>query len=116
MLTDERLWRDCLHWRLVFKRVRNEGELMAGYGAPAKATVFLNAIGAELTNKALAFVVDETPAKQGLYIPGTDVPIVAPTAILPDVWLILAHNYEDEIRAKIGSHPHVLVPFAQVWS
>lgn len=64
----------------------------AGYGAPAKATTLLNFCG--IDRRVLTHVVDTTPAKQGRYIPGTGVPIVAPgDAPHPDTYLLLAHNY-----------------------
>ena len=71
-------------------------KVVAGYGAPAKATTLLNFI--EWTP---AWVVDSTPAKQGCYVPGTTARIVHPEkADIPDVYLLLAWNYLAEILAK----------------
>jgi len=66
---------------------------VAGYGAPAKATTLLNYCG--LTVDSIGYVVDTTEAKQGRYIPGTGIPIVAPQDIQrhPDTYLCLAWNY-----------------------
>jgi SAM-dependent methyltransferase len=46
----------------------------AGFGAAAKATIFLNVCG--ITREQIPFVADDTPAKQGKFIPGTGIPIV----------------------------------------
>lgn len=72
---------------------------VAGYGAPAKATTLLNFCG--LTVNKISWVVDTTVAKQGRYIPGTRIPIVAPDhSPRPDVYLLLAHNYARQIMRK----------------
>ncbi len=73
--------------------------VLAGYGAPAKATTLLNFCGIDGTT--LDYVVDSTPAKQGRFIPGTGILIVAPTDWLerppPDTYLLLSWNYAREI-------------------
>jgi SAM-dependent methyltransferase len=77
---------------------RREGRLVAGYGAPAKASTLLNycGVGPEL----LAFTVDRSPHKQGRFLPGRQIPILAPEhifAIRPDYVFILPWNLRDEI-------------------
>jgi len=82
---------------------------VAGYGAPAKATTLLNFCG--LTAVDLAFVVDTTAAKQGRHIPGTGIPIVAPSAAPDaDAFVLLAWNYAQQI---IRNNPgrEWIVPF-----
>ena len=71
---------------------------VVGLGAPAKATVWLNFMG--FNADAVAYVVDSTPTKWGLYIPGTDIPILKRQDMLqfpPYAMLIFAHNYVEEI-------------------
>jgi hypothetical protein len=77
---------------------RNEGSTVAGYGAPAKAQTLLNycGVGPEL----LPFTVDRNPLKQGSFLPGSRIPILAPDAILdarPDFVLILPWNLKHEV-------------------
>lgn len=82
---------DCLH--------DAAGEI-AGYGAPAKATTLLNVCG--ITSDDLDYVTDTTPAKQGRYIPGTGLQILAPDeGGIARTQLLLAWNYAHEI---IKSH------------
>ncbi|MGH9447335.1 MAG: methyltransferase C-terminal domain-containing protein, partial [Terriglobia bacterium] len=53
-------------------------------------------IGQELID----FVVDRNTHKQGLYMPGKHLPIVAPERLLeerPDYTLLLTWNFSDEI-------------------
>ena len=81
--------------------LRDEGLVVIGYGAPAKGTVVLNYcdIGTDL----LRAVLDCTPAKQGLYVPGTHQPVLPPMALeagRPDVLLLLAWNHAEEIMER----------------
>lgn len=72
-----------------------------GYGAPAKATTLLNFCGLDSTT--ISCVVDTTAAKQGRFIPGTGIPIVALNeAHLRDAStaLLLAWNYAPQIIRK----------------
>lgn len=81
--------------------LNEEGATVVGYGAPAKATVLLNACG--IGADAVEFVTDTTPIKQGKYVPGVDVPIRPPDEFDPeavDYALLLAWNYREEILEK----------------
>lgn len=73
------------------------GRRVAAYGAPAKATTLLNYCGLNSTH--LLHCVDTTVAKQGRYIPGTGIPIIAPADVPrpPDTYLCLAWNYAGPI-------------------
>jgi novobiocin biosynthesis protein NovU/D-mycarose 3-C-methyltransferase len=78
--------------------LKNRGQKVLGYGAPAKGTVALNfcSIGTDL----VPAVLDSTPAKQGWHVPGTHQPILPPEALdreKPDVVLLLAWNHAKEI-------------------
>ncbi len=77
---------------------------MAAFGAPAKATTLLNS--ASVTSDLLPFTVDSNPFKQGRYLPGVHIPILAPTALLdsrPDYVIILPWNLKDEIIAQLDA-------------
>lgn len=87
------------------------GRTVAGYGAPAKATTLLNYCG--LDSLHLTHCVDTTAAKQGRYIPGTGIPIVAPADVQqqPDTYLLLAWNYAGPImRHNPGSRWILPIP------
>jgi hypothetical protein len=84
--------------RAFFDAAKRENKTIAGYGAAAKGNTLLNACGA--TAADLAYVVDSNPHKQGLFLPGTHVPVCAPDRIAetkPDYVLILPWNLKDEI-------------------
>ena len=83
--------------------LKDQGKLVAGYGAPAKSATLLNFchIGPDLVQ----YIVDTTPAKQGRYTPGTNIPIISPQSDsrAPDVYLLLNWNYFYSIRRKEAS-------------
>jgi hypothetical protein len=83
--------------------VREKGQRIVGYGAPAKATTLLNFCG--IRQDWLSFTVDQNPHKQGHYVPGTHIPIQHPDRIRevrPDYLLILPWNLRDEIMEQMA--------------
>jgi SAM-dependent methyltransferase len=81
--------------------LKAEGKTLAAYGAAAKGSTLLNFCG--ITADDLAFVADRSPHKQGKLMPGAHVPIVPPEELAdraPDVTLLLAWNFADEILAQ----------------
>jgi hypothetical protein len=81
--------------------LKRSGSSLAGYGAPAKATILLNYCG--IDTSILDFISDITSLKQGKYIPGVRIPIVDPDTFhkaFPDYALLLAWNFEKEILRK----------------
>ena len=80
---------------------REAGKTVAGLGASAKSTVWVNAAG--FTRRDLAFIADSTPGKWYTTSPGSDIPITDEGAILrelPDYVICFAWNYAVEIAAK----------------
>jgi len=74
------------------------GDRIAGYGAAAKGSTLLNYFG--IGRETLDFVVDRSPHKQGRFMPGVHIPILAPERLLedmPDEVLLLTWNFADEI-------------------
>jgi SAM-dependent methyltransferase len=82
-------------------RLQAEGLKVAGYGAAAKCTVLLNALGE--AGRVPMWVADASPHKQGLYVPGVRRPVVPPSRIAedePDVLVIFVWNLLEEILAQ----------------
>jgi SAM-dependent methyltransferase len=79
-------------------RLRADGHRIAAYGSAAKGNTLLNfmGIGANL----ISYLVDRSPLKQGMFAPGTHLPVLPVERLLedrPDYTLILAWNFTDEI-------------------
>jgi hypothetical protein len=90
----------------------SSGNTIVGYGAAHKGNTFLNAVGKEA--KFLKCVVDASIEKQGKFLPGSQVPVVAPeslNSINPSDILILPWNISEEISKKIKE----LAPNARIW-
>lgn len=84
--------------RSTIHGLRAAGRRVAAYGASAKGNTLLSF--AELGPEAIEYVVDRSPLKQGLFTPGTHIPVVAPERLReghPDYLLLLAWNFVDEI-------------------
>lgn len=89
----------------MLKRLKAQGARIAAYGAAAKGVVLLNycGIGPDL----LTFVADRSPHKQGKRLPGVHLPVVEPHEVLfksPDVLMVLAWNFFDEIRTQLADY------------
>jgi SAM-dependent methyltransferase len=80
-----------------------EGRTVAGYGAPGKGNTLLNHCG--IRSDLLSYMVDRSPFKHGMYLPGTHIPIYAPDKLAetkPDYILILPWNLREEITAQLA--------------
>ena len=78
--------------------LKQQGKRLAAYGAAAKGSTLLNYFG--IGDDLLDFVVDRSTYKQGRYMPGVHLPILAPEKLLeemPDYVLLLVWNFADEV-------------------
>jgi 2-polyprenyl-3-methyl-5-hydroxy-6-metoxy-1,4-benzoquinol methylase len=78
--------------------IKNSGKRIAAYGAAAKGNTLLNYCG--IGCDFIDFVADRSPHKQGLFLPGTQIPVLHPDSVKeqrPDFLLILPWNLSDEI-------------------
>lgn len=96
-------------WRERFQSFLDKllagGSRLAGYGAPAKGNTLLSYC--DVRADRLPYLVDKSPQKQGLYTPGQHIPVLAAEELLlrqPDVTLILAWNFADEIVAQQSAY------------
>lgn len=86
---------------VLLAELKAAGKKIVGYGAPAKSTTLLNYYG--VGPETLEYLTDTTPLKQGLYSPGTHIPIVSPERLQsdrPDYILLFAWNFKDYILEK----------------
>ena len=97
--------------RGVLEGYKAEGLKVGGYGAPARVSTICNygQIGPEL----VPFTVDDSPLKQNKFSPGTHIPIVPRTHLetnRPDILVVFAYEYLDDIRKKTGGGYRYLIP------
>jgi hypothetical protein len=82
-------------------RLKKEGKKISGYGAPAKGNTLFNFC--QIDRRVIDYITDTTPFKQGLYAPGSLIPVCHPKEFHknpPDYSVILAWNYADVILEK----------------
>jgi SAM-dependent methyltransferase len=87
----------------VLLEAKKDGASVVGYGAPAKGNTFLNYCG--IGREFLDYTVDISPHKQGLFLPGTRIPIHSPERLRetkPDYIFILPWNLRNEIMEQIA--------------
>jgi len=92
--------RDLLDALIAFKR---DEASIAAYGAAAKGNTLLNYCG--IGREFIDFCVDRSPHKQGLFLPGSHIPVLEPDALdhrRPDIVLILPWNLRDEVVAQLA--------------
>jgi len=88
----------------MLRDLKSQGKKIAGYGAPAKGNTLLNYFGIDY--RILEYIIDDSPWKQGLFTPGTHIPVAAPSRLgqdKPDYLLILAWNFAEPIMKKLAS-------------
>lgn len=81
---------------------KKEHKKIAAYGAAAKGNTFLNYCG--IKPDIIRYVVDDTPYKQGKFLPQSHIPIVSENALRedrPDIIVILPWNFKEEILSKL---------------
>lgn len=100
-------------------RLKRDGKRIAAYGAAAKGSTLLNVFG--IGTETLDFVADRSTYKQGRYMPGVRIPIVAPDRLreaMPDYTLLLTWNFADEIFRQQAEYRRLggrfIVPLPEV--
>lgn len=97
--------------RELLTRTKAANQRIAGYGAPARVSTICNYgnIGPSL----IEFTVDDSPLKQNKFTPGTHIPIVAKAHLdgnRPDLLVVFAYEYFEDIRKKTGGAYRYLLP------
>lgn len=96
-----------------------KGERVFGYGAPTKATLLMKLAG--LGAEEIACIGEDNALKQGRFMPGSGIPIVATGTIdtdRPDALVIFAWNFADDILPKLAGRfdgpVEAIVPLPQL--
>ena len=92
-------------WNLLsfLVEARRQGKKVGAYGAAAKGNTLLNYAG--IRPDLIPYVCDKNPAKQGKFLPGSRIPIVAEDRIReqrPDYVVIFPWNIKDEVIQQLA--------------
>jgi SAM-dependent methyltransferase len=82
---------------------RLKGKKIIAFGAAAKGNTFLNYCG--IKPDMIECVVDDTPSKQGKFLPQSHIPVVSRDYFInnkPDIIIILPWNFKKEIIEKLS--------------
>lgn len=82
-------------------QAKAEGKSVAGYGAAAKGNTIMNYAG--VRSDLIPFICDAAEAKIGKLMPGSHIPILAPSALRdnrPDYLIILPWNIATEVKSQ----------------
>lgn len=96
-----------------------KGRRIVGFGAPAKGVTLMNYCN---ISRNVAYIIDSTLYKQGRFLPGIGVPVLAEEYLWqdtsPDYVVLLAWNYQKELieklRKKLPSTVRVIIPFPKL--
>lgn len=93
----------CDDFMEFLQKAKKEGRKVVAYGAAAKGNTLLNYCNVD--SSLIPFVCDLSPHKQGLYLPGSKIPIKSPDEIKaqkPDYVVVLPWNLKDEISKQLS--------------
>lgn len=103
----------------LLRDLREKGKSIIGYGASGRANTIIQYCG--ITNKDIDCIIDDAPAKQGLYTPGSHIEIRGNQALQedkPDYILLFAWAFYEEIAAKseeyLKAGGQIIVPLPEV--
>jgi SAM-dependent methyltransferase len=118
----EKIEKVCDDFMQFLKQAKFEGKKVAAYGAAAKGNTLMNYCN--IDGSLISFVCDLSPHKQGLYMPGSKIPIMSPDKLKeekPDYIVILPWNLRQEISKQLsymkdlGSKFVVAIPKLEVF-
>jgi len=108
--------------RDMLSKIKQQGAKVVGYGAPARATTLSSYIGISFMKEHLTSVIDDAPSKQGMFTPGTNLPIVSSSILQgesrPDYVFVYAWPWQADIvqkqRAYLESGGSLIFPLPKV--
>lgn len=102
----------------LLRRLKGEGETIAGFGAAHTITTLMFQFG---LGGIIDFLVDENPAKQGTFSPRDHIPVLPPSALEERgtrYVVVLAWQYASRIMERhasfVESGGHFIVPLPQL--
>ncbi len=98
-------------FREKLNEYKKAGLKVAGYSAPARVATICNY--GNIDSSLIEFIIDDSPLKQNRFSPGTHIPIVPKTYLdehKPDILVVFAYEYLDDIKKKTNNSYRYLIP------
>jgi methylation protein EvaC len=103
----------------LLDNLKKDKRRVVGYGASGRANTIIQYCG--ITHEHLDYMIDDGPAKQGMYTPGSHIQIKSNAALAedkPDYILVFAWAFYDEIAKKnqayLSTGGRLIVPLPEV--
>ena len=100
----------------TLQQLVSDQKVIVGYGAPAKLTTFMYLY--QLNNDLIKYIIDDNSYKQGLFTPGTHIPIKNCDILNTDkvdYIFLFCWNFADEIMPKLQKYRNngikIIIPF-----
>jgi SAM-dependent methyltransferase len=95
------------HLMKLLEDLKKNDYKIVGYGASGRATIIMSFCG--IDQKHLDYMVDDSPARQGIFMPGNHMPVRSSVSLdnpktRPDYALVFAWPFIDEIKKKKSSY------------
>jgi len=90
-----------------FFKLKKKFPKIVGYGAPAKATTFINFFG--LDNEDIEYIIEDNQLKINRFIPGKKIPIKEKNEKKLDCILVLAWNFFSEIKKNNADLSNIFI-------
>ncbi len=103
ILTWERqIKKNLMYLKKYLEELHAEGKIIAGYGAPTKATLLIKML--KLDTKVIKYIFEDNDLKVDRYLPSSGIRILSNTVLkkkCPDVMIIFAWNFVSDIIKKL---------------
>lgn len=110
-----RVEKHCFDLKEILCTFKKQGKKIIAYGASARSSTLLNFC--KISTDTIDLIIDQSKYKHGLFTAGTKIPIKSPEDGMqssPDVILVLAWNFKDEIieqlRSKWNWSGEIIIP------
>ena len=97
----ENVYRQKIDLVRLLQELKNSGKTVIGYGASTKGNVILQYC--DIRSDLLPYIGDITPFKDGVYTPGTKIPVISmekAKAMNPDYFLVLPWAFRNDILMR----------------
>ena len=103
ILTWERqIKKNLMYLKKYLEELHAEGKIIAGYGAPTKATLLIKML--KLDTKVIKYIFEDNDLKVDRYLPSSGIRILSNKVLkkkCPDVMIIFAWNFVSDIIKKL---------------
>ena len=102
MFWEKKINENLNHLKRYIKQKKMHGSIIAGYGAPTKATLLIKILN--INNDVIDYIVEDNSLKVKRYLPNTGIKVESNNKLKkfpPDIMIIFAWNFVSDIIKKL---------------